>query len=1466
MMKARHYSDGRDAAGGSSDVPKGHHMNSRGLGPTEERNGCSTPQGSHSPQNLDRGLTPTAIHIWPLCGLKSRAASTFSPSGPASNLKLKTSNSPEGGVALVITLILLSIITFMAITFLVISRHASEAVTTVTQQAIAQQAAQAALKNAEANIIAAMTAKGEGFSFGPVISQNYESPAFTNSAPASVANVNYFTSVDINGNPIPYAGANYAQMLNNLMVLPRPPVFVTTNSSFAPDFRYYLDLNRNGIYDPATTNINANGTIGASVPFSIGDQFGVPQPSVAGDPEWIGILEHPDQPHSRSNLFVARYAFFAQPIGNSLDINFIHNQTKQLGASVDGFLRNQGVGSWEINLAGFLHGLNPFVWSYGNGLAGINYVGLDTNTPNSQPLNNYFSSLGTAFQDAAEVLQIRYNPFVDNLPSLPAEYPNFGFFAPVASNIDYYARGPLMDGESVPAPVNQFFNQGWSGNGNVNQYFTTQDPLTLVPSFVAPAGNFTGRLANATAGITPGFQAPDANFNRYTYYRMLSQMGMDSAPEPVTKLNLNYINIGGYAATNFVPWTDRLIEYPLGSGRSNYAAVIFFTNAANLLLATQPNFIVPYPLTSARGVPPSMTNLSTSYIPIFPTNYYTPSVHRMLQLAANIYDAANPKTTNISSFDYPSVFRPIFGFAFGVNTLGQKTTNIWIRGYQEVTPNDNPQAYNLPYYSLTNFQAILGGVLPRFGVTNGVFQSIAGMNMNIYGIPWIVGAKKGLPNFNQVSLESFTGLTRKLQITKPNQGADRSSWHTNVQYVLSASNLLSATAWNSYALTYPRGVYITGFDNLITTFTNEHGIVTSISGSISNLIATSLTPFVTPVAQFPTTPLFEPSNSWAGVGANLTLNLAASFRFPLMGTNILLPGSIYGSNTVYGFSPTGSFSNVPNALTAFFIPTTGYPLPRFGINLTNQFSMTMVDTNTGRVIDHVQLEGMGGQRDLTGASELQGGDDWGPGGVWDTNRLQFGSANQNISMYGIENQIDASLQPPPYTSPGYATPVHQSDWNLAVVQTMGFSSVSAATTAFAAFFNGNTNVATPLSMQVPFTPTRSVCVYYTWGANDPLVHYTLPDLTDLVDSSNGIQTNWVFTNIIQGKLGQLNQRYNPWGGTSSLNGGNGDYNFNVALMDPMQTSSDAWQFPNTNLPGIGWLGRVHRGTPWQTVYMKSQPVDPGQWQKWTGNIGLFPGTNLVPDSLMSSPINDWAIFDLFTTAPNENATRGQLSVNQTNFAAWAAVLDGVIVLSNVPTGYQPVLIDPNSANGVVSTIFQSIQNARLNTNRYGGLMGIATPNGVFTRLGDILAAPALSVTSPFLDIGDASNPTQPNDIAYEWLPQQIMSLLRVGQPRYVIYAYGQSLKPAQNSIVSGGQYYGTCTNYQITGETETRYVVRFDPVTPPSPTNVYSSMNPTQNPLMPAGMFPQPSPLPPIPPPRPQVRGVIEGYSVLPPE
>src|SRR5512135_897331 len=64
----------------------------------------------------------------------------------------------ERGVALVVTLLLLSIITFMVVTFLVVSRSQKGSVGTETDQAIARLAADMALERAKAAIIAPILA------------------------------------------------------------------------------------------------------------------------------------------------------------------------------------------------------------------------------------------------------------------------------------------------------------------------------------------------------------------------------------------------------------------------------------------------------------------------------------------------------------------------------------------------------------------------------------------------------------------------------------------------------------------------------------------------------------------------------------------------------------------------------------------------------------------------------------------------------------------------------------------------------------------------------------------------------------------------------------------------------------------------------------------------------------------------------------------------------------------------------------------------------------------------------------------------------------------------------------------------------------------------------------------------------------------------------------------------------------
>jgi hypothetical protein len=76
----------------------------------------------------------------------------------------------------------------------------------------------------------------------------------------------------------------------------------------------------------------------------------------------------------------------------------------------------------------------------------------------------------------------------------------------------------------------------------------------------------------------------------------------------------------------------------------------------------------------------------------------------------------------------------------------------------------------------------------------------------------------------------------------------------------------------------------------------------------------------------------------------------------------------------------------------------------------------------------------------------------------------------------------------------------------------------------------------------------------------------------------------------------------------------------------------------------------------------------------------------------------------------------------------------------------------------------------------------------------------------------------------------------------VVYAFGQSLKPADRSIVTTPSFYNLCTNYQITGEFASKTVLRLEEMPP-----VQVSRRGTE-------------------PPAQRLRAVVESYSVLPME
>ena len=210
------------------------------------------------------------------------------------------------------------------------------------------------------------------------------------------------------------------------------------------------------------------------------------------------------------------------------------------------------------------------------------------------------------------------------------------------------------------------------------------------------------------------------------------------------------------------------------------------------------------------------------------------------------------------------------------------------------------------------------------------------------------------------------------------------------------------------------------------------------------------------------------------------------------------------------------------------------------------------------------------------------------------------------------------------------------------------------------------------------------------------------------------------------------------------------------------------------------------------MFLKADLNPRANYQQWT---------NQWVANSDSYPTNDYALLDLFTATPNDNAASGLLSVNQTNEAAWSALLSGVVVFTGTNAGF---VIDPT--NFTASPLVSDISYILDGTNS-GVPVGInayraAQRNGVFHHLGDILNAPALTTQSPYTV---ATPPSQLTDDIVERIPEQVLGLLNVGQPRFVIYAWGQALQP-KDLYLGTGPNFKLCTNYQITAEYLTRTV------------------------------------------------------------
>jgi hypothetical protein len=256
---------------------------------------------------------------------------------------------------------------------------------------------------------------------------------------------------------------------------------------------------------------------------------------------------------------------------------------------------------------------------------------------------------------------------------------------------------------------------------------------------------------------------------------------------------------------------------------------------------------------------------------------YTPAVQRLLQVTANICDAT---TTNF----YPTVFRPLFG------TDG--AGDVYITGYTNLNSASGPNTVSGPSdIQLSQpFDVATIAALPA---------AITNVPDNIYGVPWIIGVKKGFPNFNEFALENNLAIMRRLQLTRITNSSPviaPTITSTNQMYLMSLTGSLGVELWNSYAASYPGTILIGVNENVFLTITNDDPGFDSHPG------------IAQPIS-FLTNALYT-INSWPGTGAtpwyggspNPSSFVIAIFTGPTL------------TNSVYR-SPYATPATVPSGLT-----------------------------------------------------------------------------------------------------------------------------------------------------------------------------------------------------------------------------------------------------------------------------------------------------------------------------------------------------------------------------------------------------------------------------------------------------------------------------------------------------------------------------------------------------------------------
>ncbi|MBI5799228.1 MAG: hypothetical protein HZA92_00670, partial [Verrucomicrobia bacterium] len=922
---------------------------------------------------------------------------------------MQSPRTSRSGVALVATLIMLSLVTFMVVAFLSVARRERQSVAASLTINEARSAMEAGLARAQGDVFSRLLTTGDPWSYGLMVPTNYQSPGWSNAVSPNNVNPTNALTVGVNawltnlGNlqfdarvPVfsPYYTNSRAFALGPL---PGTPVRVSGLLSETNQGRYYLDFNRNGTFDPTDATHE-------------------------GDPHWLGILEYPNALHHATNQFTSRYTYLVAPAGKALDLNLIHNAAKRRGSvltpglmnavytTYEGYYRNLGLAPYEFNLAAMLTELAPAYYLY-------NYSTIAANSSSAVPATR------DSFRDAFDLFVFRANTNYNSIASNNVQFGANAWRNLTNSVYDLLGNGPLMVSTNLPHLTNSsdFTSLSWPGGSNAHAAATRFFDMNELFMTTRKYGNFTTNL-NLLGSSNAATVAEDAS--RRTYYNLLSTLGVESWPQ-TDKLNLNWLGTRFLFWSNSAPGTFELVwsNAPSSSvggeyfGFANWTPEPFFNTAAEQMLRASitPSvfFDTNWSGFGGGGTNVFLTNyyfgntfvgtntnatLSITNIPIFPASYYTPEVNRILQLAANIYDAAGPPEwingvtyavgdrvqrlgvnyvarvgntsvipPNAATWEaitggpagsgfLPTLFRPAFAF----NTNGWPyTDSIRIAGYY-VGGTDASTLLSLPVVDLNDPNSRMQMYLADGNLLGGSNFCL------VAGTPVIVGARKGYPNFNEFAAQALLSVTRRLEFVKTNAtnagplnlSVGRPLVFTNQSLILGMTNVYGFEAWNSYTGAFPRSVRLVATnvsDVAVGRFVNRHLTNSAALFSATNFMLLYTNRTINGLQSN------IAANAWSG-----TANFNASFKsffftnVPQLSTNAA-QGYAYATNypplpgfTNGGFAPASAV--VPGL--AIFNRSNGFPDLRLHVTITNSIRYALIEPAANRVVDFVNLANM----------------------------------------------------------------------------------------------------------------------------------------------------------------------------------------------------------------------------------------------------------------------------------------------------------------------------------------------------------------------------------------------------------------------------------------------------------------------------------------------------------------------------